>query len=121
MILVDTTVWVDHLRSRDNALVKLLDAAMVLAHPFVIGEVALGHLNPRQLVLRLLARLPTAQVATDVEVLAFIDGHKLSGLGIGYIDAHLLASVTLTSGATLWTRDKRLHGIAAKLGLAMVP
>lgn len=81
MILVDTTVWVGHLRARDAALVQLLDTAMVLTHPFIIGEIALGHLNPRELILRLLARLPTAQVATDVEALTFIDKHKLVGLG----------------------------------------
>lgn len=119
MILVDTSVWVDHLRAGDRALVGLLDAGMVLAHPFVIGELALGRLGQRATVLSALSDLPRVVVATDAEVLHFIDRHALSGRGVGYIDAHLLAAVRLTAGAELWTRDKRLHGIAAPLGLAV--
>lgn len=118
MILVDTTVWVDHLRASDDGLAHLLDAGSVLTHPFVIGEVALGHLKPRETILGLLSSLPKALVATETEVLAFIEKHKLFGLGIGYVDAHLLAAAQLTSGASLWTRDKRLRGIAQSLGLA---
>lgn len=120
MILVDTTVWVDHLRAGDKRLAGLLEGGLVVTHPFVIGEIALGHLSPRDEVLRLLANLPTAIVATDGEVLEFIDTHKLFGRGIGYIDTHLLAAVKLSAGAALWTRDKRLHGMAAEMGLAMV-
>ena len=120
MILVDTTVWVDHLRTGVNRLAGLLEGGLVVTHPFVIGEIALGHLSPRDGVLRLLANLPTAIVATDGEVLDFIDTHKLYGRGIGYIDTHLLAAVKLSAGAALWTRDKRLHGMAAEMGLAMV-
>ncbi len=92
---------------------------MVLAHPFVIGELALGNLRQRETVLDALSDLPRAGVATDVEVLHFIDRHALFGRGVGYIDAHLLAAVRLTAGAELWTKDKRLHGLAAELGLAM--
>ena len=120
MILVDTTVWVDHLRAGDKGLAGLLEGGLVVTHPFVIGEIALGHLSPRDEVLRLLANLPTAIVATDGEILEFIDTHKLFGRGIGYIDTHLLAAVKLSAGAALWTRDKRLHGMAAEMGLAMV-
>ena len=120
MILVDTTVWVDHLRASDKRLAGLLEGGLVVTHPFVIGEIALGHLSPRDEVLRLLANLPTAIVATDGEILEFIDTHKLFGRGIGYIDTHLLAAVKLSAGAALWTRDKRLHGMAAEMGLAMV-
>ncbi len=119
MILVDTSVWVDHLRVSDAVLVGLLDAAMVLAHPFIIGELALGNLGRRETVLSALSDLPRAIVATDVEVLHFIDRHELFGRGVGYIDIHLLAAVQLTAGARLWTRDKRLEGIAVQLDLAM--
>lgn len=118
MILVDTSVWVDHLRANDKALTALLDTGAVLAHPFVVGELALGNLRQREIVLNALSDLPPASVATDREVLHFIDRHTLSGRGIGYIDAHLLAAVQLTAGAALWTRDNRLHGVAVELGLA---
>jgi len=86
----------------------------VLAHPFVIGELALGHLQQRQAILDALHNLPQATVSTDAEVLAFIDRHRLTGLDIGYVDVHLLASVQMTPGARLRTRDKRLHAVAAK-------
>lgn len=119
MILADTSVWVDHLRAGAPVFTALLDAGMVLAHPFVIGELALGNLRQREMVLKALADLPHASVATDAEVLHFIELHALSGRGIGYIDAHLLAAVKLTAGAELWTNDKRLHGVAVQLGLAI--
>jgi hypothetical protein len=119
MILVDSSVWVDHLRAGDKALENLLDAGMVLSHPFVIGELALGNLQKRADVLNALSGLPKAAVATDAEALAFIDHHALAGRGIGYIDVHLLAAVQLTGSASLWTRDKRLHTIATALGLAI--
>ncbi len=121
MILADTSVWVDHLRAGNKALAALLDVGMVLAHPFVIGELALGNLRQREIVLQALADLPHANVATDAEVLPFIERHALSGRGIGYIDAHLLAAVKLTAGAELWTNDKRLHGVAVQMGLALTP
>jgi predicted nucleic acid-binding protein len=94
---------------------------MVLAHPFVIGELALGNLRQRDIVLRALSDLSTASVATDTEVLHFIDQHALFGRGIGYVDAHLLAAVQLTPGARLWTNDRRLHAVAVQLELAMTP
>jgi predicted nucleic acid-binding protein len=119
VIVADTSVWVDHLRAGDKALAALLNAGMVLAHPFVIGELALGNLRQREIVLKALADLPHAGVATDAEVLHFIERHALSERGIGYIDAHLLAAVKLTAGAELWTNDKRLHGVAVQLGLAI--
>ncbi len=121
MILVDTSVWIDHLRRGDDALAALLDAGQVLAHPFVIGELALGALQPRELVLQSLDDLPQATVATDQEVLRVIDRYALWGLGIGYVDAHLLAAARLTPGAALWTRDRRLAGAAEKLSLAAEP
>jgi predicted nucleic acid-binding protein len=119
MILVDTSVWIDHLRTGDKSLSNLLDAGRVLAHPFVTGELALGNLRQRAIILDALSDLPQAKVATDTEVRHFIDGHALFGRGIGYVDAHLLAAVRLTAGAALWTRDKRLQKVADRLKLAM--
>lgn len=117
MILADTSVWIDHLRARDETLARLLGDGMILSHPFVCGEIALGNLRQREAVLDLLANLPQVEVATNAEVLDFIDRHALFGRGIGYVDAHLLAAVRLSAGATLWTRDRRLHGVADALGL----
>jgi predicted nucleic acid-binding protein len=119
VILVDTSVWIDHLRARNKALSGLLDAGMVLAHPFVIGELALGNLRQREIVLSALSSLPHASVATDAEVLHFIDRHALFGRGIGYVDTHLLAAARLTAGAEFWTNDTRLNAIAVQLGLAI--
>ncbi len=121
MIVVDTSVWIDHLRARDAALSRLLEAGQVLVHPFVIGELALGNLKNRPTVIGLLQELPKTSVATDEEMLQFIDRHSLSGLGIGYIDAHLLAATKLAAGSVLWTRDKRLQAVASRLGLANDP
>jgi predicted nucleic acid-binding protein len=117
VILVDTSVWIDHLRYGDSSLVNILNTGQVLAHPFVIGELALGSLRQRDVILETLNNLPRTKIATDEEVLTFINLSKLYGLGIGYIDAHLLASVRLTSGTLLWTRDKRLRAAANQLGL----
>jgi predicted nucleic acid-binding protein len=118
VILVDTSVWVRHLRATDRALVVLLDIGQVLAHPFVIGELALGNLRgQRNAVVRALRDLPQASVATNDEVLQFIEQQELHGIGIGYVDVHLLASVRLTPGALLWTRDKRLQTASGRLGL----
>ena len=118
MILVDTSIWVDHLRTGDPRLVGLLQNGHVLAHPWVIGELALGRLSRRGEVLGLLDNLPRATVATDAEVLSLIDNQQLFGLGIGYVDAHLLAATMLTTDTRLWTRDKRLAAVAAQHGLA---
>ena len=118
MILVDTSVWVDHLRSGDAALAALLERGAVLGHPFVIGEIACGSLTDRGAILALLQHLPMAVVAEVGEVLAYIHRHKLHGKGIGYVDAHLLAATALTGGTKLWTRDRRLHAVARELGCA---
>jgi predicted nucleic acid-binding protein len=118
VILVDTSVWIGHLRNGDPALAGLLETAEVLVHPFVIGEIALGNLRQRALLIAMLKDLPRTAVATDAEVLDFIDRHALFGYGIGYVDAHLLAAVRLTAAASLWTRDKRLQKAATRLGLA---
>ena len=118
MILVETSIWVDHLRSSDAALTGLLERGSVLIHPFVIGELALGVLRQREVILGALRNLPVVTVATDDEVLHFIDDGSLAGLGIGYIDVHLLAATRLTEGASFWTRDKRLAVVAGRLSLA---
>ncbi len=115
MILVDTSVWIDHLRKGIPPLAEALEREDVLVHPFVVGELACGELTRRREVLDLLSTLPSSIVATDRETLRFIEHHRLMGRGIGYIDAHLLASVVLTEAAQLWTRDQRLGAIAAKL------
>jgi predicted nucleic acid-binding protein len=118
MILVDTSVWIDHMRSRDAILTALLEQGTVLGHPFVIGELAAGNLPRRDFVLNSLRRLPRANVALDEEVLRFIDREVLFGIGIGYVDAHLLAATRMTVGATFWIRDRRLSAAAEKLTLA---
>jgi predicted nucleic acid-binding protein len=118
MILVDSSVWIDHLRSGNAKLAGLLENGQVLVHPFVIGELALGNLKKRAQILTNLQDLPEAVVARDDEVLRFIGRHALHGRGIGYVDAHLLASARLTPDGSLWTRDKRLHAAAKRLGLA---
>lgn len=117
MILVDTSVWVDHLRAGEPALVHLLNHGLVLAHPWVTGELALGHLSQRQDILGLLTNLPSAEIATDAEVLGLIEAEQLYGLGIGYVDAQLLAATRLTADARLWTADKRLAVVARRLRL----
>ena len=118
MILVDTSVWVDHLRTGDDQLADLLERRHVVIHPFVVGEIACGSLADRGLVLELLQDLPAAAVAESDEVLGFIDRHELHGKGIGYVDVHLLAAVALTGDTKLWTRDKRLLAAAQALGCA---
>jgi predicted nucleic acid-binding protein len=118
VILVDTSIWVDHLRDSDPALVTVLERGQALAHPWVTGELALGRLRERAGVLQLLDQLPQAVVATAAELLAFIEHHKLFGVGIGYVDAQLLASARLTEDAELWTGDRRLQGVAERVGVA---
>ena len=121
MILVDTSIWIDHLRAGDEHLCALLDHDRVLSHPSVVGELALGNLNNRSAILDAMSQLPRAQVATDEEVLHFIEAHALFGLGVGYVDASLLAATRLTPGAKLWTRDKRLLAASSRLDLAYLP
>jgi predicted nucleic acid-binding protein len=119
VILVDTSVWVDHLRRGDAALEHLLDTAQVMSHPLVIGEIAMGNLRDRALVLGDLAALPIAMAVSDQEVLGLIERRALHGLGLGYVDACLLASTQLTPDARLWTRDRRLEAAARQLGVAV--
>ena len=116
MILVDTSVWVEHLRSAARYSARCSTTA--IGHPFVLGELALGNLRQRDDILRALRRLPQATSASHLEVLHFIDREALYGRGIGYVDAHLLAASRLTAGSKLWTRDRRLQRVADQLGLA---
>jgi predicted nucleic acid-binding protein len=117
MILVDTSVWIDHLRQRNDRLKTLLETGQVIVHPFIVGELALGNLRQRDVVISSLLDLPQAVSVANEEVLGFIARHALSGKGIGLVDAHLLASARLNS-ALLWTRDKRLKAVATQLGMA---
>jgi predicted nucleic acid-binding protein len=117
MILADTSVWVDHLRRANPVMIELLTANDILAHPFVIGELACGTLPDRS-VLQRLDDLPQIVSATHDEVLSLIESHRFMGRGIGFIDAHLLTSVVSQSGVSLWTRDQRLKRIAEEMGVA---
>jgi predicted nucleic acid-binding protein len=118
VILVDTSVWIDHLRVGDPQLTVLLEEAQVLAHPWVIGELALGRLSGRSETLGLLNNLPQASIPTEAEVMTLVETQPLFGIGIGYVDAHLLAATLLTADASLWTRDERLAAAAADLGIS---
>ena len=118
MILVDTSVWIDHLRAGDAQLAVLLERSAVTMHPMVLGELACGNLKDRDMFLALWRNLRQLTAATDVEALFFLERNHLWGRGIGYIDVHLLAAVSLSAGARLWTRDRRLGTIVKHLGLA---
>jgi hypothetical protein len=117
MVIVDTSIWINHLRAGDPSLVVLLQERLVLIHPFIIGELACGQLTNRGEVLELLQNLPQAPSARDSDVLQFIEQRRLMGRGIGYIDAHLLAATALEHAAQIWTRDRRLKNVADELGL----
>ncbi len=118
MILVDTSVWIDHLRQSEPRLVALLEQAQVCVHPMIIGELALGSLRDRSVILQLLADLPGLPMATASELLHLVESQRLYGLGLSLVDAQLLASLRLAGTHQLWTRDRRLH--AAALQLAVV-
>ena len=117
MILVDTSVWVAHLREGIRGLEALLGEGDVMCHPFIIGELACGNLENRAEILSLLQALPMAAHAEHGEVMHFIESYGLMGKGLGYIDMHLLASAMLTK-VPLWTLDKKLNEISSKLGLS---
>jgi predicted nucleic acid-binding protein len=120
VIVVDTSVWIDHLRTGEPALAGLLERGQVLQHAWVTGELALGHLVNRVEILHLLGSLPAAPLADPGELLGFVERHALAGRGIGFVDLALLASARLAE-ATLWTRDRRLAGVAADLGVESRP
>ena len=115
-MIVDTSVWIDHFRMRNDALVAALDAQQVEMHPFVVGELALGTIPRRRQALRWLDALPLVAVAADSEVRSLVERRRLAGRGIGWVDAHLLASA-LISHSDLWTEDRRLGEVAAEIGV----
>lgn len=121
MILVDTSVWIDHIRRTDPGLSELLKHRRIYVHPFVVGELAVGSLGPKSEFLRFLQKFPEPTLARHSEVLTYISVNKLFGLGLGFIDTHLLAATQLTTGCLLWTRDKRLRQAANSLGIEYVP
>lgn len=120
MILVDTSVWIDHINASDPMLISLLAEERVLAHPYVIGEISLGSLRDRDVVLGALLDLPRAPVATPEETFYLIERESLFNRGIGYVDTSLLASARLQPGIAIWTRDKRLKKVADELNLGAV-
>jgi predicted nucleic acid-binding protein len=116
MVLVDTSVWVAHLRAGNIGLEALLNNGHVVCHPFIVGELACGNLKNRSEILSLLQALPMAAIVDHEEVMQFIENHALMGKGLGYIDMHLIASAILTK-VPLWTLDERLNVVSSKLGL----
>lgn len=120
MILVDTSIWIDHLHAGDPLLVGLLGRDQVGCHPLVIEELALGSIRRRDDVLGLLSNLAAFPVLTHPELRHFVDVHRLWGRGTGAVDAHLLGSVTITGGAMMWTRDKRLLAACQAVGVPVV-
>lgn len=118
MLLVDSGIWIDHLRQTLPSLGRALVAGEVLGHPFVTGEIAMGSLKERATVIDALERLPQAETASDEEVLALVERSRLFSLGLGWIDAHLLASALLTPETHLWTNDRRLRNAAEQLEVA---
>lgn len=121
MILVDTSIWIDHFRYGDAELRKIINDDRLLCHPFVVGELALGSLRERNAVLAFLAAQRETVIATHAEVMTIIDRHSIFSIGIGYTDAHLLTSTLLDQRSSLWTRDKRLAAAAQKVGAALHP
>ena len=117
MILADTSVWIDHLRTDNQDLRKHLDQGRIVIHPFIIAELALGSLQQRTKTLALLDLLPQVRVVQMNEVRLMIEARRLYSLGIGLADAHLIASVYLNPSTLLWTRDKRLRKVAEGLGI----
>ena len=117
MILADTSIWIDHLRSGNRQLRTLLDQGQIVIHPFIIAEIALGSLRERAKTLVLLDLLPQVRVARLSEVRLLIEARRLYSLGVGLTDAHLIASAFINSPTLLWTRDKRLRKAAEGLGI----
>jgi len=117
MILADTSVWIDHFRSPEPVLMRLVEASELLMHPFVLGELAIGSLADRKLRLRLWAMMPTLPAVSLEDVLALVEGRRLYSRGIGYMDASLLASSLVSEGTSLWTRDRKLRDVAREFGI----
>lgn len=120
-VLVDSSIWIDHINDGDTLLAELLKQKRVVLHPIVLGEIAMGSLRQRKITLEELRQLPIVSSASNAEVMAMVEWHGLHNKGIGFVDAHLLASVHLMQNASLLTRDKRLHAQALRLGVAYLP
>ena len=120
-ILADSSIWIDHINRRDEHLAELLRRRRILLHPMIIGEIALGSIRERTTVLTELNELPQAAAVPHSEVVAMVEWLKLYSSGIGFVDAHLLGAARLISDGAIWTRDKRLHAAAARLGVAYTP
>lgn len=118
MILADTSVWIDYIRRPNLQFAQALRDTQILTHPFIIGELALGGVTSTTRIAQDIKKLFSAPVATEAEVLIFIEGQPLVGSGIGYVDAHLIASALLKPGTRLWTLDRKLHKVAEVLGVA---
>ena len=116
MILVDTSIWIDHLNNSNDELIKLLNSNRVCIHPLIIGELSCGHISNRKEILSLLQALPRIEPALEGEVFTFIENKKLYGLGLGIVDINLLASA-LIHDVKIWTHDKSLKNIARKLNI----
>lgn len=119
LILADTSIWVDHFRTSNPAMIDLLNDGMIVTHPFILGELALGSLANRALLLRRLDQLVQVDVAHDFEVRQLIEDAELHSKGVGWVDVHLLASMRIHSSLHLWTRDKRLARAAEQIGLSL--
>lgn len=117
MVLVDTSVWVEHLRREQRELESLLEAGEVVCHPFIVGELACGFIENRKEIFSLLQSLPAAVEAGHDEVMAFLERYRLMGRGLGWVDVHLMASAFL-SGTPLWTLDKKLRRESVRLAIA---
>jgi predicted nucleic acid-binding protein len=118
LILVDTSVWIDHFRAPVTALEKLSRDEQILGHPFITGELAVGHLRNWTGTIEALRQLLQAKVASEAEFLTLISNERLDATGLGFVDVHLLASCRLVPGTLLWSRDKRLAKYADQLGVA---
>jgi predicted nucleic acid-binding protein len=119
MVLIDSSIWIDHFRNSNSTLVKLLDGKLVSTHPFIVGELALGQQKQQHVIIEALGHLPNLPVALDTEVMMLIQTERLAGSGIGYVDAHLIASAKLAQ-AKVWTKDKKLLGVLSRLDLVHV-
>ncbi|CAM3080892.1 type II toxin-antitoxin system VapC family toxin [Methylobacterium mesophilicum] len=118
MIIIDTNIWIDHLAAADPSVTAILTEMSQRVHPFVIGELALGSVRDRERIIATLEDMPSADVAAHDGVMPLIAEHALHGLGIGYVDAHLLASAKLMPGSRIWTRDRRLAAVSDRLGVS---
>jgi predicted nucleic acid-binding protein len=118
LIIVDTGIWIDHLQVSDSRLAALGERLEALVHPYVLGELALGSLPQRPHLLARMAGMPQPPLARHVHVMQLVEAEKLFSTGVGYVDAHLIASARLLPGSRIWTRDKRLHAQAERLGVA---